>query len=93
MTVGVDTNRIHSETYKEYSKHEHTCSSYVEFLLVEIMRLERELWKSMDREYALDNNLRVCQEDLSRTKDGEQYWIEKYEEKCADIEDMAGGGY
>ena len=40
MTIGIDTSRIHSETYKEYSKHEHTCASYQDFLLVEIIRLK-----------------------------------------------------
>lgn len=43
MTVGIDTNRIHSETYAEYSKQGHVCSSYQQFLLVEIMRLKKRV--------------------------------------------------
>ncbi len=54
MTIGIDTSRIHSETYKEYSKHKHTCVSYQDFLLVKILRLQ--------------NELRECQEAIDWTE-------------------------
>ena len=43
MTIGIDTSRLHIETYKEYSKHEESWYSYEHFLLVKIMRLEAQL--------------------------------------------------
>ncbi len=47
MTIGIDTSRIHSETYKEYCKHEESWYSYEHFLLVKILRLQSALKKAI----------------------------------------------